>query len=112
MARTYRILGQSNPTGNVLTTVYTVPASNSAIVSSIVIANLTDGQGTGNAFSIAVNSSGVQVSNTNYIAYRVNCPIKDTVTLTLGVTLNAGSMISANANCGNFAFSVFGTEIY
>jgi hypothetical protein len=112
MARTYRILGQSNPNANVLTTLYTVPASNSAIISSLVIANLNETDGTGNSFTLSVNTAGVGVSNSSYIAYRVNCPVKDTVKLTLGITLNAGSVLSANANSGNFAFTAFGTEIY
>jgi len=112
MARTYRILGQKNPTANVLTTLYTVPASNSAIISSLIIANLNETNEVGNSFSIAVNVSGVAVSNTNYLAYRVNCPAKDTVTLTLGITMNAGSNISVNANSSLVAFTAFGTEIY
>ena len=112
MARTYRILGQRNPTGNTLTTLYTVPSSNSAIISSLVIANLNETDGTGNSFSIAVNVGGVTVSNSNYIAYRVNCPVRDTVTMTLGITMNAGSIISVNANNSLLTFSAFGTEIY
>lgn len=111
MARSYRILGQINPASNTLSNVYVVPSGNSAIISSIVVASLSEA-GTGNSFSLAVNVGGVQVSNTNYIAYKVNCPVKDTITLTLGITLNAGSILSANANCGNFAFTAFGTEIY
>ena len=111
MARTYRILGQINPASNTLSNVYVVPSGNSAIISSIVVASLGE-IGTGNSFSLAVNVAGVAVANANYIAYKVNCPLKDTVTLTLGVTLNAGSILSANANCGNFAFTAFGTEIY
>lgn len=112
MARTYRILGQKNPTGNIQTTLYTVPSSTSAIISSLVIANLNESDGTGNSFSIAVNVGGVAVSNSNYIAYRVNCPVKDTITLTLGITMNAGSNISINANSSLLTFSAFGTEIY
>ena len=112
MARTYRILGQKNPTSNTLTTLYTVPTNNSAIISSLVIANLHETDFTGNSFSIAVNVAGVVVSNTNYLAYRVNCPTKDTITLTLGITMNAGSNISVNANGSLVAFSAFGTEIY
>jgi hypothetical protein len=112
MARTYRILGQRNPAANVLTTLYTVPDSNSAIISSLVIANLHETDFTGNSFSIAVNVGGVAVSNSNYLAYRVNCPTKDTITLTLGITMNAGSNISVNANGSLVAFSAFGTEIY
>jgi hypothetical protein len=114
MARTYRILGQSNPASNTLTTLYTVPSGNSAMISSITVANLNDTpfDGVGNSFSIAVNVGGVAVSNTNFIAYRVNCPAKDSVTLTLGITMNAGSNISVNANSSTMTFSAFGTEIY
>lgn len=112
MARSYRILGQSNPTANTLTNLYRVPVGNSAIISSITIANLNESEGVGNSFSIAVNVSGVAVSNTNYIAYRVNCPARDSITLTLGITMNAGSNISVNANSSLMSFSAFGTEIY
>ena len=112
MARAYKILGQRNPAANTLSTLYTVPAGNSAIVSSITIANLNETNDAGNSFSIAVNSGGVAVANTNYIAYRVNCPSRDSITLTLGITLNAGSIISVNANSSLVTFSAFGTEIY
>jgi hypothetical protein len=112
MARTYRILGQRNPSPNTLTTLYTVPSSNSAIISSLVIANLNETDFVGNSFSIAVNVGGVAVSNNNYLAYRVNCPSKDTITLTLGITMNAGSNISVNANSSLLNFTAFGTEIY
>ena len=112
MARTYRILGQINPTANVLTTLYTVPASNSAIISSITIANLDENASNGGAFRISANVSGVTVANSNYLSYGVNVPGRDSITLTLGVTLNAGSILSVNANSSLIAFSAFGTEIY
>jgi hypothetical protein len=112
MARAYKILGQSSPTANALTTLYTVPSGNSAIISSITIANLNESDGTGGAFRIAVNTSSAAVSNASYIAYGVNVPGRDTVTLTLGITLNAGSIVSVNANSSLLAFSAFGTEVY
>lgn len=112
MARAYKILGQSNPGANVLTTLYTVPAGNSAIISSITIANLDEDPTDGGAFRISVNTSSAAVSNASYIAYGVNVPGRDTVTLTLGLTLNAGSIVSVNANSSLIAFSAFGTEVY
>jgi hypothetical protein len=112
MARTYRILGQINPTSNTLTTLYTVPASNSAIISSITIANLDENAANGGAFRISANTSGAAVGNSNYLSYSVNVPGRDSITLTLGVTLNAGSILSVNANTSLIAFSAFGTEIY
>lgn len=112
MARNYTILGQRNPTANVLTTLYTVPASNSAILSSLTISNLDENAANGAAFRIAVNTSSAAVSNASYIAYGVNVPGRDAITLTLGVTLNAGSIVSVNANSSLLAFSAFGTEVY
>lgn len=112
MARAYKILGQRNPTANVLTTLYTVPASNSAILSSITIANLDENSANGAAFRISVNTASAAVSNASYIAYGVNVPGRDAITLTLGVTLNAGSIVSVNANSSLLAFSAFGTEVY
>jgi hypothetical protein len=112
MARAYKILGQRNPSANVLSTLYTVPSDNSAIISSITIANLDEAAGGGAAFRIAANVSGVATGNANYLAYSVNVPARDTVTLTLGITLNAGSIVSVNANSSLLAFSAFGTEVY
>jgi hypothetical protein len=112
MARTYRILGQINPTANVLTTLYTVPPGNSAIVSSITIANLDENAANGGAFRLSANASGVTVANGNYLSFGVNVPGRDSITLTLGVTLNAGSILSVNSNTSLISFSAFGTEIY
>lgn len=112
MARAYKILGQRNPSPNVLTTLYTVPADNSAIISSITIANLDENAANGAAFRIAANNSGIPVANANYLSYGVNVPGRDAITLTLGITLNAGSIVSVNANSSLLAFSAFGTEIY
>ncbi len=112
MARAYKILGQRNPSANVLTTLYQVPTGNSAIISSITIANLDENAANGAAFRIAANVGGVAIANANYLSYGVNVPGRDAITLTLGITLNAGSIISVNANSSLLAFSAFGTEIY
>jgi len=112
MARAYKILGQNNPGSGVLTTLYTVPAGNSAIISSITIANLNEDANSGASFRIAANSSGAVVSNANYLAYSVNVPGRDAITLTLGITLNAGSQLSVHANSTLLSFAAFGTEIY
>ena len=112
MARAYKILGQNNPAANVLTTLYTVPAGNSAIISSITIANLDENSANGAAFRIAANVSGVAVANANYLSYGVNVPGRDAITLTLGITLNAGSIVSVNANSSLVSFAAFGTEVY
>ena len=109
MPRNYTILGQSNPAANTLTKLYSVPTSNSAVISSINIANLgTDPA----AFSIAANVSGAATANANYLAWRVTVPGNDSISLSLGITLNASSQLSVNANTSTVSFSAFGTEIY
>lgn len=109
MPRNYTILGQANPTANTLTNLYICPASNNAVVSSIVIANL-DGNPAG--FSIAANVSGVAAANVNHLAFGVAIPGKDSISLSLGVTLNASSRLSVNANTSTVVFTAFGTEMY
>ena len=109
MPRNYTILGQKNPAANVLTNLYTVPASNSAAISSITIANLDANTA---AFSIAANVSGVATSNANHLAFRVSIPGNDSIALSLGITLNAAAQLSVNANTATISFSAFGTEMY
>ena len=112
MARAYKILGQSNPSANVLTTLYTVPAGNSAIISSITIANLDENAANGGAFRIAANTSGNVTANSNYIAYGINVPGLESITMSLGITLAAGSRLCVNANSSLLSFSAFGIEAY
>jgi hypothetical protein len=109
MPRNYTILGQTNPAANTLTRLYGVPAGNSAVISSINIANLDANPA---AFSIAANVNGVATANANYLAWRVTVPGNDSIALSLGVTLNASSQLSVNANTSTVSFSAFGTEIY
>ena len=67
MARAYKILGQQSPSANIQTNLYTVPAGNSAIISSITIANLDENSANGAAFRIAANTSGFATANGNYL---------------------------------------------
>jgi hypothetical protein len=109
MPRNYTILGQRNPTANVLTSLYQVPAGNSAVISSINISNLDANAA---AFSIAANLSGAVTANANFLAWRVAIPGNDSIALSLGVTLNASSQLSVNSNTSTVSFSAFGTELY
>jgi hypothetical protein len=109
MPRRYSILGQINPTANTLTTLYQVPAGNSAVISSINIANLDANAA---AFSIAANLTGAITANASYLAWRVSIPGNDSIALSLGVTLNASSYLSVNSNTSTVTFSAFGTELY
>lgn len=108
MALTYRVLGQINPTANTLTTLYTVPAANSTIASTLVICNLAN---TTASFSLAVQPAGAAIANKYYINYNTPLPPNDSITLTIGMTLGNTDVVSANASTNNVSFSLFGSEI-
>ena len=114
MARAYKILGQGVTAGDgtTMTTLYTVPASTQAVVSSIVIAGGTGAAGAGSTARIAVKpTSGTTLAQQHYLCYDVNIPAKDTVTLTLGITLDTGAVVQAASNNTTVSFNVFGAEI-
>jgi hypothetical protein len=109
MTTVYKVLGQINPTANTLTTVYTVPAANSAVISTVAICNLSN---IATTFRLAVQPTGAAISNKHYINYDTPLPGSDSITLTLGLTLAATDVISANVPTANVSVSVFGSEIY
>ena len=114
MARSYKILGQGVTAGDgsTMTTLYTVPSSTQAVISSIVVAGGTVGAGGGSTARIAVKPTlGTGLAQQHYLCYDVNIPAKDTVTLTLGITLDAAAVIQAASNNSTVSFNVFGAEI-
>jgi glucose-6-phosphate dehydrogenase assembly protein OpcA len=108
MPTTYKVLGQSNPSATTATTLYTVPASTQAVVSTIVIANLT---ATAATFRIAVRVAGATLANSQYVAYDITVGASDSTALTLGVTLNATDVLTVYASTANLTFTAFGSEI-
>jgi hypothetical protein len=109
MTTVYKVLGQSNPGANTVTTLYTVPSANSAVCSSISICN----QGAANAnVSVAVCQANTSVTATQYIVKDATCVANDTIFLTLGVTLAATDTLRVNSTNGNTSFAAFGSEIY
>jgi hypothetical protein len=109
MATVYKILGQVNPSAATLSTLYTVPAANSAVVSTLNICNLGT---TGAVFRVACRPAGASIANSQYIVYDTALPASDTISLTLGVTLGNTDVISVLANTASVTFTAFGSEIY
>lgn len=108
MATTYKILGQSNPIANTLTTVYTVPAGTQAVVSTVTICNQAN---TATTFRIAAQPANAAIAGKHYINYDTTLPGNDTIALTIGMTLGNTDVISANCGSGNVSINVFGSEI-
>lgn len=109
MATTYKILGQSLPTANIFTDIYTVPAGNNAIVSTLNVCNLTAANVT---FRVLARPQGNTISAQQYVVYDTTLPAQDAIGLTLGMSLGATDKLTVFSFQGNVAFTVFGTEIY
>lgn len=107
MATAYKVLGQSNPAATTDTTLYTVPSATQTVISTIVVANL----GTTGTYRIAVRPDGAAIANQHYIVYDLGLNANDTITLTLGITIDASDVITVRASNTSFAFSAFGSEI-
>lgn len=110
MPTAYKILGQVAPAANVSggTQLYAVPASTSAVVSTIVICN----RGTSAAtYRIAIREDNATLDNKQYLAYDTAIPAGTTTTFTLGVTLSATDTITVIASTANLTFQAFGSEV-
>jgi glucose-6-phosphate dehydrogenase assembly protein OpcA len=105
---TYKVLGQSNPAATTATTLYTVPAATSTIVSTITVCNQA---ATAGSYRIAIRVAGATLAASQYIAYDVSLPANATDTLTLGVTLAATDVITVYGSSANFSFAAFGSEL-
>jgi hypothetical protein len=109
MATNYKVLGQEALPAVTATTVYTVPAATEAIISTIVIANRA---AAANTFRIAVRPDAATLANKHYLAYDVPIAANDSTTLTLGITMDAGDIITAYGGASSeISVNVFGTEI-
>jgi hypothetical protein len=108
MAVAYKVLGQTGDASANDVTLYTVPASTETIISTIVVANR---EGADNTFRIAVKPDGATLANEHYLAYDTTITSNDTITLTLGITIDATDVISVGASDANVSFSLFGSEI-
>jgi len=108
MPTTYKVLGQSAPAATTATTLYTVPAATSTVVSTIVVSNrvITDA-----TYRIAIRPLGATLANQHYIAYDVTVGGGDSTTLTLGVTLAATDIVTVYASTADLSFNIFGSEI-
>jgi glucose-6-phosphate dehydrogenase assembly protein OpcA len=108
MPTTYKVLGQSNPAATTATTLYTVPASTQAVVSTISVANQGGSSAT---FRIAVRPAGATLAAQHYIAYDSTVTANNTTFITIGMSLATTDIITVYASNTSLSFSAFGTEI-
>jgi len=108
MPTVYKVLGQSNPAATTDTTLYTVPASTSAVVSTITICNQASSAAT---YRIAIRPAGASIAAQHYVVYGATVAASDTTALTLGVTLATTDVITVYASTATLSFNAYGSEI-
>ena len=108
MTTTYKVLGQIAPTANTLTTIYTVPSATQTVVSTVTVCNQSNVAAT---FRLAVQPANASIASEHYINYDTALPGNDTIALTIGMTLGATDVISANASTSTISFNAFGSEL-
>jgi glucose-6-phosphate dehydrogenase assembly protein OpcA len=108
MANVYKVLAQSNPSATTATTLYTVPSSTSAVISTITVCNQAASAG---SFRIAVRPGGASLAAQHYVAYDVAIAANDTTALTLGLTLATTDVVTIYASSATMSFNAYGSEI-
>ena len=108
MPNVYKVLAQSNPSATTATTLYTVPAATSAVISTITVCNQAASAG---SFRIAVRPAGAALAAQHYVAYDVAIAANDTTALTLGLTLATTDVITIYASSATMSFNAYGSEI-
>lgn len=107
MTTTLKVLGQSAPSAATLTTLYTVPASTSTVVSTLTVCNRA---AAATSFRVAVRKTGAGISNEQYIYYDLDIPGNDTFAATLGISLGATDVVSVYATLATLSFNLSGQE--
>jgi len=108
MGITYKVLGQVSLTADTATTVYTVPSLTSTVLSSVTVCNRGANTAT---FKLAVRPAGETLADKHYVNFNTPVPGNDTISLTLGITLAATDVLTANANTSTVSINAFGSEI-
>lgn len=109
MPLVYKVLGQSAPANTSNADLYTVPASTSAIVSTLTISNTTATAATARVF---VRVAAAAAATTNAIIYDVNIAGNSVATFTLGITLATTDVITVRTGTANaLTFQAFGSQV-
>jgi hypothetical protein len=105
---TYKTLGQAAPAATTSTDLYTVPATTSAVISTIVVTNRGT---TAASFRLSQSLTGAALANKDYLAYDTAIPANGFITLTLGITMATTDKLRVYASTANLSFNAFGTEV-
>lgn len=108
MADAFKILAQNNPAATTLTTLYTVPAATSTVVSSIAVCNQASTDAT---FRISIQIAAAVDNAKQYIYYDTTVNANDTFIATVGLTLATTDVIKCYASTSTQSFTAYGVEV-
>lgn len=108
MADRLKILATSAPAATTLTDVYTVPAANSATVSSVVVCNRGS---TAVTFRLSAAAGGAADAVNQYLFYDQALDPNSTFIATIGITLATTDKLRAYVSAANVSINVFGVEV-
>lgn len=108
MTTIYKVLGQTAPAAITNTTLYTVPASTSAVISTLNVCNQAT---TAATFRVAIRPQDATISNQHYILFDTPVPGNDSIAITIGITLAATDVITVYSSNNNLSFNLFGSEV-
>lgn len=102
-----KVLGQVAPAAATPTTLYTVPAATSVVVSTLVACNRGNAD---TSVRVAVRPAGAALADQHHVYYDALVPAHDTLASTIGMTLAATDVVTVQSASGDVSFSVFGEE--
>jgi hypothetical protein len=105
MADTYKSLGQAVGTGGDVD-VYTVPASTAAIVSAVVVSNVS----TEDLVTFRVRVAGAAKADKQVICYEERVPGQGQFTFVGGLAMGAGDVLTMSTAGSGCAVNVYGVE--
>jgi hypothetical protein len=106
MSEIKKIIGQSAPSATTEATLYTVPDSKGAVISSLTVCN----RGAAATFRVSVSYGGNATANTDYIYYDLPIAANETFIATIGVTVSNTDKIRVYASTANLTFQAYGAE--
>lgn len=108
MIEALKILGQAAPAATTLTDLYTVPASTSAVASTIAVCNQN---ATKIKFRVSVAVAGAADVVKQYLFHDVELLAHSSFTATVGITLATTDVVRIYSDTASVSFNLFGTEV-
>lgn len=108
MPTAYKVLGQAEYDGTGEDTLYTVPASTQAVCSTLAVCNKASSNQT---FDVRIKVNNAADDDKQYLIFEAPVLAKDTLFITIGVTLGAGDVVTVKASSADVTFQLFGSEL-